>query len=338
MNRFILLFFFCCLSLYLKAQESNQNHNYRKFQHEIVQYYVSQQTFPEKPITSETIKVFRSFEKPGKTILSPTTLEIEGRYGKIKLRIFKPKKVEAIFLNIHGGGLIWGSAMSDDSLNDVLARKCNLLVISPEYRLMPDNPIQVPFYECFSVAKWLFSNSRTQFGTDNVFIGGGSAGALLAASTIIYVRDSLKSISTIVGVSLQHGLYDLGQTPSHRNVPNDNWGLNRYFLSELSKQMTGNMSMQEKQNSMVSPLYADLNNLPPAFFLVGKVDAFLDDTYFMESRWRNAGNKTYLAVFPSAGHGFNSLNLEMSRKANELFFKWVKKQLSEVKKKNQLVE
>ena len=319
------------MSLGLNAQQNNFNQDYSRYQAEIRKYYTSQQKFPQIPITLEAIKMFRSFDKPGNTQLKPSQKEIDGQYGKIKLRIFIPQKVEAVFLNIHGGGLIWGSPMSDDSLNDLMARSCNVAVISPEYRLMPENPIDVPFNDCFNVAKWIISNSKAEFGTDKIFIGGGSAGALLAASSILYIRDSLNAASKIIGVGLHHGLFDLGLTPSHRNATDETWGLNKHLLKELAKQMSGKLPIEEKQNPKFSPLYADLHDLPPAFFLIGKADAFIDDNYFMESRWRIAGNQTYLASFPDAAHGFNSLNVEMARGANELFFTWVKERIKQTK-------
>ena len=91
------------------------------------------------------------------------------------------------------------------------------------------------------------------------------------------------------------------------------------------------MTQQERQKPLHSPLYADLKNLPPAFFLVGTADAFLDDTMFMETRWRMAGNKSYLAVFPLGAHGFNNTNLGIANEANELFFKWINERIDQSK-------
>jgi acetyl esterase len=69
------------------------------------------------------------------------------------------------------------------------------------------------------------------------------------------------------------------------------------------------------QNPLLLALYADLKGLPPAFFICGTADSFIDDTNFIEARWRMAGNKAYLALFPEAGHGFNLMPIKIARVA-----------------------
>ena len=92
-------------------------------------------------ITPEVVKMVRGMmDKPQKTVLNPSQQTIEGQYGKIGLHIFRPQIIEAVYLDIHGGGHLWGSPMSDDSLNDVLARTCHVAVVSVDYRLAPEYP------------------------------------------------------------------------------------------------------------------------------------------------------------------------------------------------------
>ena len=52
--------------------------------------------------------------------------------------------------------------------------------------------------------------------------------------------------------------------------------------------------------------------MPPAIFTVGTQDPLLDDTLFMEARWRMAGNATELHVWPEAPHGFISLPMTVA--------------------------
>ncbi|TFH28367.1 MAG: alpha/beta hydrolase [Bacteroidia bacterium] len=314
----------------MSAQQNNLDVDYSEYQAEAREYYMAQPKIPHMTLSLEIIKMVRAaMDKPVNTVLVPTQQEIDGPYGKIGLRIFKPEKIDAVYLDIHGGGHIWGSAMADDSLNDVMAQRCRLAVVSVDYHLAPEYPFPAQIYDCNAAVKWLLANAEAEFGTDKIFIGGGSAGAQLAATTAIYVRDSLNAASKILGVGLQQGLFDLGLTPSHRQASDETWGLNKWLLSEVLRHICGTMTMEERQNPFCSPLYADLQNLPPAFFLIGTADALLDDTYFMEARWRSAGNKTYLAVFPEVAHGFNILHLKMADLANELYFNWINERIAQ---------
>jgi acetyl esterase/lipase len=87
------------------------------------------------------------------------------------------------------------------------------------------------------------------------------------------------------------------------------WGERNLVLSTpimawFSSLFTPDMSDDERRSPEVSPLYADLRDMPPALFTVGTLDPLLDDSLFMAARWRAAGNDAELRVFPEAPHGF----------------------------------
>ena len=62
---------------------------------------------------------------------------IEGPGVPIRLRVFRHEQPEGLLLHIHGGAWIAGSPEMMDVLHEVIVDKCNVSVISVDYRLAP---------------------------------------------------------------------------------------------------------------------------------------------------------------------------------------------------------
>ena len=144
---------------------------------------------------------------------------ITGLSGnKIKLRQFIPNKVQGVYLFIHGGGWISGAADWQDTRLEKTAIEGNMAIISIDYRLAPEHPFPAAVDDCEAAALWLIENAAHEFGTKNILIGGGSAGAHLCVLTILRLRNN-HSYTQFKGANLVFGAYDLAMTPSMRN-----WG------------------------------------------------------------------------------------------------------------------
>jgi acetyl esterase len=316
----------CFITLF--AQQSNLNEDYSAYLPEIrtVNKFLSQIPHTGTVLTKEGLqnarKVMNSFAT-AKTILPATIKNIKGPGGDIALRIFKPDTIRAVVLDIHGGAWSVGTAASDDALNDEMARTCKVAVVSVDYHLAPESPFPACIEDCKAAAKWLLANAKADFGTDRIIVSGASAGGHLAAVTTLYIRDSLKAIDKVKGVNLLYGCFDLGRTPSHRLVTDTTLLLYKKSIEESLQLVFGGWSIEQRQNPQYSPLYADLKGLPPALFTVGTADPLLDDTFFMETRWRNAGNATFLAVYPECPHGLNILPTKMAKVANARVYQWI---------------
>lgn len=257
-------------------------------------------------------------DSAAKTQLKLSIKYIQGPAGNLALRIFKPDTIRAVVLDIHGGGWSGGMAACEDIWNDEMAGICKVAVVSIDYRLAaPENPFPACINDCNAAVKWLVINATKEFGTAKLFISGGSAGAHLAAVTTLYIRDSLHAIGKVIGVNLKYGCFDLSRTPSCRMATDSTLFINKKRLDDGWEEVFHGWSKEQLQNPQYSPLYADLKNLPPVLFTIGTLDPFIDDTYFMEARWRLAGNKTFLAVYPESPHAFNTFPTKMAMAANE---------------------
>jgi len=237
---------------------------------------------------------------------------IAGPAGEIRLRVFVPDKVQAVYLHMHGGGFMLGQADHFDEALNAAAQRGHMAVVSVDYRLAPENPYPAGPDDCEAAALWLVENCLAEFGSSQLFIGGESAGANLAAVTLLRMRDR-HGFSGFCGAVLTYGVYDLSMTPSARN-----WGERRLILTtRLMRWFNENyVPSGNFTDPGISPLYADLRGLPPALFTVGTLDPLIDDSLFMHQRWQAAGNPAELAIYPGGIHAFDAFPIELACKAN----------------------
>ncbi len=259
------------------------------------------------------------------------TLEIDGPDARIPLRIIAPgRESTGTFLHIHGGGWTLGENDMQDPRLDRLAGDTGLTVVSVGYRLAPENPYPAGPDDCEAAALWLLGEEgRTTVagagaatagehdGTGvavagPLAIGGDSAGAHLAAVTLLRLRDRHSITGAFDAAVFQYGGFDLSMSPSQRLWGERNLILSEPIISWFVDQFVPGHDPEARRDPDISPLFADLTGMPPAVFTVGTQDPLLDDTLFMEARWRISGNATELRVWPEAPHGFVALPMTIA--------------------------
>ncbi|MCO5967805.1 alpha/beta hydrolase [Actinoallomurus soli] len=236
---------------------------------------------------------------------------IPGRAGPIPVRVFTPAEVRGVYLHFHGGGWTLGTADSQDPMLWRLATEAGVAVVSVDYRLAPEHPYPNGPDDCEDAARWLIGAAGPEFGAERLVIGGESAGAHLAAVTLLRLGEAA---SAFRAAQLTFGAYDLSMTPSQRRWGERNLALSTPVIQWFTANFLPGMSLEDRRAPDVSPLYADLSGLPPARFVVGTQDPLLDDTLFMAARWRAAGNATELEVVAEAPHGFVGFPLKVAER------------------------
>jgi acetyl esterase len=238
---------------------------------------------------------------------------IPGRGGEIPLRIVEPAgEPRGAYLHLHGGGWTLGAADLQDPALKAAADATGLVMVSVDYRLAPEHPYPAAPDDCEDAARWFLETYDGRRG-----IGGESAGAQLSVVTLLRLRDrcGIAPREAFDVANLAFGPFDLTGTPSRFL-----WGGRELVLSDpmmewfVANYVPG-LTEEERRRPDVSPLYADLRDLPRALFTCGTLDPLLDDTLFMESRWRTAGNDTTLTLWPEAVHGFVAFDIEVARRS-----------------------
>ena len=215
-----------------------------------------------------------------------------------------------VVLDLHGGGFYLGPTAGSDRRSRRLADALGVAVVSVDYRLAPEHPWPAAPDDCHTAALWLVAHAESRFGTSQVAVAGFSAGATLAMTTLLRLRD--QGVRGVVGGVLEFGTFDLsGRTPAGRLIADV------YFIDAYAGVVA------DRTHPDVSPLFADLAGLPPVLIVVGTGDVLLDDNLAMAMRLSAAGNEVELAVHPEAPHGFTGHPTPMARAAQATIDTWL---------------
>jgi acetyl esterase/lipase len=145
-------------------------------------------------------------------------------------------------------------------------------------------------------------------------VGGFSAGATLAVTALVRLRN--REVASFRGAVLQFGTYDLAaQTPAGRLIADE------YFLDAYAGPAA------DRTDPDLSPIFAELTDLPPVLMIVGSDDVLLEDNLAMAARFRTAGVDVDLRIYPAAPHGFTGHPTQMARAALHDIHVWLRRRL-----------
>jgi acetyl esterase/lipase len=249
---------------------------------------------------------------PAPVFLDEARMEtIAGRAGEIPVRVFDAPGAQGAYLHFHGGGWVLGGADHQDTLLAEIAHGARLTVVSVEYRLAPEHPHPAGPDDCEDAALWFLERHEGRLA-----VGGESAGAQLAVVTLLRLRDRHGiSPRRFAAANLVFGGFDLNGTPSRHRWGDRNLVLSGPSMDWFNRCFLPGTTFADRRDPDISPLYGDLRDMPPALFTCGTLDPLLDDSLFMDARWRAAGNASRLSLYDEAVHGFTAFPLEIGRRS-----------------------
>ncbi|MCF5686750.1 alpha/beta hydrolase fold domain-containing protein [Pseudomonas sp. PA-1-3F] len=239
--------------------------------------------------------------------------------GAIPLRILRPAgPPRGVVLDIHGGGWVIGNAQMDDDLNLGMVNACDVAVVSVDYRLAVDTPIEGLLDDCLTAARWLLADCP-EFADLPVFFVGESAGGHLAAATLLALKQWPELLQRVSGAVLYYGVYDLTGTPSVRTAGPDTLLLDGPGMVQALSLLTPGISDETRRQPPLSPLYGDFEGLPPALMFVGELDPLKDDTLLIAERWPTVEAH----LLPEAAHGFIHFPVAMADRVLAYARHWI---------------
>lgn len=223
----------------------------------------------------------------------------------IPLRVFIPLgEVTGTYLFIHGGGWVLGSHANQDPQLRRIASESGVAIVSVGYRLAPEHPYPTPVDDCVAAARWLAAGADGQLPTQRLAIGGGSAGANLAAAALLRLRDEGDGAPFAAAVFMYGVFKAVFDLPSAKMLWDKEIVLSGPMMEFFADcYIPGGV---DPLTPYLSPFCADLAGMPPAIFQVGTLDHLHSDSVVMAQKWKAAGARAEFFEYRDMPHGFTN--------------------------------
>jgi len=202
-------------------------------------------------------------------------------------------------LYLHGGG--WAQAGTDDNRAFVarLSQATGASAFYPDYRLTPEHPFPAGLNDCVTAYRWLRSQG---VAASHIVIAGESAGGNLTLATALALQESGDELpAALIAMSPATDMAMTGETYQTKALVDPILGSG---LPQDAFALYTNHGATDPRNPLVSPLYANVQGLPPTLLQVGTQEVLLSDSTRMADRLKAAGAEVKLEIWPGMFHAF----------------------------------
>lgn len=238
---------------------------------------------------------------------------VSPRGTPVRLHIHYPDRrrdgVPAL-VYFHGGGFVLNGIDTHERLMRLLALRSGAAVVGVAYTLAPELRFPGQLEEALAAVAWVRRNGAAHgLDGDRVALGGDSAGANLALSTQLALRD-LGLPAPVAGL-LFYGMFSADlDTPSHRAHGGGGFGLTTERMDWFWSQYLADRA--QRDNPAAAPLWADLDGLAPQLVIGAGLDCLLDDSVHLAARLSAAGVEATLSVYDGVPHSFMQMSAHLA--------------------------
>jgi acetyl esterase/lipase len=220
------------------------------------------------------------------------SLSISGRYAEW-VRIPKADKNKAI-LYFHGGMYLVGSPQAHRQHVIKFVMGCNMNALVPDYRLAPENPFPAALDDALQAYDYLLLQG---YDPANIVFAGDSAGGGLCLATLLAIKE--KSLPLPAAAAALSPWTDLMLTGKSYETNRKKCFSPEGCAEHASRMYAGD---SDRKNPLISPLYGDLQGLPPLHISAGGNEILLDDSVSFAEKARAAGVEVMLRIDPGMCH------------------------------------
>ncbi len=249
-----------------------------------------------KPTEERTLEEDRENFKKITRYPPPRTVSCEEiTLGGITSLRFTPRNPEpdSHILYLHGGGYMMGSPEIYRSPVGLISNMTNTVVTAVDYRLAPENPYPAGIEDC--VTAYLALKDETG---DTIAVAGDSAGGGATLATAVSLRDNHSlSPSCLYLISPWLDLTHSGE--SMKTKGGVDVMLAPDWIRTAADRYRGD---EDASNPGISPLFADLKDLPPMLIQVGDEELLLSDSERLADLASKVGVKVEIEIAKGLWH------------------------------------
>jgi acetyl esterase len=219
-------------------------------------------------------------------------------------RLYLPagETLRPVMVYLHGGGWLVGSVETHDPFCRLIAEAANIVLLSVDYRLAPEQPCPAALEDAATALRWAALRASEWRGdASRLMLGGDSAGANLAAVTANQTLTA--DVPTLQALML---LYPVADHPGggHRSYVENasGFGLDAALMRWFWQQYAPSLSADDP---LVSPIRCGkLPALPPTLVATAGYDVLRDEGIAYAEKLHRAGVAVTLMHTPDMHHNF----------------------------------
>lgn len=206
---------------------------------------------------------------------------------------------DKMILYFHGGGYVSGTCQSHRSITAKFVKGSQIRALLFEYRLAPEHPYPAALEDSLTVYRWLLDQG---FAPSSIVFVGDSAGGGLCLATLLALRDQGISLpAAAVAYSPVTDFTCTGETYRTKvKVCLSPEGM----ATALARHYAG---QEEPTLPYISPLYGELQGLPPLLIYAGEDETLCDDAVQFAAKAKAAGVDTTLVVGEGMFHCYPAM-------------------------------
>lgn len=202
---------------------------------------------------------------------------------------------QGVILYLHGGGYTCGDLEYAQGVGSQLSSYTGTRVLCPAYRLAPEHPFPASLEDALESYRYLLSKG---YGPEHITLCGESAGGGLCYSLCqVLRRENVPMPAAIIAISPWTDLTASGSSyEENRDVdPSMTLKMLNFYADSYAK---------NREDPLVSPLFADLQGMPPSLIYVGGDEIMRSDAELLHQKLRDNGCDSQLIVSPDRWHAY----------------------------------